>query len=59
MGSHKAAKRCDRGFAAPFLVTKVHIDMPFSYLLDSLSRKPANLRPTTAIGDAGVGMGCS
>ena len=37
MGSHKAAKRCDRGFAAPFLVTKAHIDMPFSYLLDSLS----------------------
>jgi hypothetical protein len=25
MGSHKAAKRCDRGFAAPFLVTKAHI----------------------------------
>src|SRR5215218_4997900 len=40
MGSHKAAKRCDRGFADPFLVTKAHIEMPFSYLLDSLSRKP-------------------
>ena len=40
MGSHKAAKRYDRGFAAPFLVTKAHIDMPFSYLLDSLYRKP-------------------
>jgi len=39
MGSQKAAKRCDRGFAAPFLVTKAHIDMPFSYLLDSLSRR--------------------
>src|SRR5215212_4601870 len=36
MGSHKAAKRCDRGFADPFLVTKAHIEMPFSYLLDSL-----------------------
>ena len=36
MGSHKAAKRCDRGFAAPFfLVTKAHIEMPFSYLLDT------------------------
>src|SRR5215213_7878938 len=36
MGSHKAAKWCDRGFAAAFLVTKTHIEMPFSYLLDSL-----------------------
>jgi hypothetical protein len=39
MGSHKAAKWCDRGFAAAFLVTKTHIEMPFSYLLDSLSRQ--------------------
>jgi hypothetical protein len=42
MGPYKAAKRCDRGFAAPFLVTKAHIEMPFSYLLDSLSREPVN-----------------
>jgi hypothetical protein len=37
MGSHKAAEWCDRGFAAAFLVTKTHIEMPFSYLLDSHS----------------------
>src|SRR5829696_5412122 len=33
---HKAAKRCEGGFVAPFLVTKAHIEMPFGYLLDSL-----------------------
>src|SRR5215203_4664610 len=26
---HKAAKRCEGGFVAPFLVTKAHIEMPF------------------------------
>src|SRR5215213_9982809 len=62
MGSHKAAKWCDRGFAAAFLVTKTHIEMPFSYLLDSqtsplnvqriggvtMAENPVSTRPTLA-----------
>jgi hypothetical protein len=35
MSLHRAAKRCDRGFVAPVLVAKAHIEMPFSDLLDS------------------------
>jgi hypothetical protein len=37
MSFHRAAKRCDRGFVAPVLVAKAHIEMPFSDLLDSFS----------------------
>jgi hypothetical protein len=38
MSLYRAAKRYDRGFVAPVLVAKAHIEMPFSDLLDSFSR---------------------
>jgi hypothetical protein len=59
MSLHRAAKRCDRGFVAPVLVAKAHIEMPFSDLLDSFSRQfgEAHVASSAAVEPAGEKMG--
>jgi hypothetical protein len=57
MSLYRAAKRCDRGFVAPVLVAKAHIEMPFSDLLDSFSRQFVN-RGNLHLGELHPLRGC-